>query len=335
MSPQPEIPVVERTSAAPPFNRTDADILLRSTDQVYFRLHKVLLTIASTVFQSMFSLSERANGSSPGDEIIDGLRVVDVEERAEYLDILLRFCYPPAVTETPVLSSLDTIQTVLRLAQKYNMHGVLSLLRTQLVAPKILDEESMRVFAFACHHRMKDEMRIAARYTLRHTPAEPSDDGLRLITGSAYHDLVAYRQTCQAAIAAILSGPNFPWMGQLNPAWKPKLSRFFRVASSCSCSKMDCEVQMRGERTQPAAWWGDVMQAAREILRDQPYGDAVRVPASVIMPSDTRSTIRQCRSCDGKRLGWIDEMFRAMAAQVDEATELVRLSVCLVPPVRY
>jgi len=69
-------------------NSPTADIILRSGGPkvVEFRAHRVILSIASPVFETMFSLPQ------PGAE--KSLPVCDLSEDANTLEVLLRLIYP-------------------------------------------------------------------------------------------------------------------------------------------------------------------------------------------------------------------------------------------------
>lgn len=69
-------------------NSPTADIILRSggAKVVEFRAHRAILSIASPVFETMFSLPQ------PGAE--KPLPVCDLSEDANTLEALLRFIYP-------------------------------------------------------------------------------------------------------------------------------------------------------------------------------------------------------------------------------------------------
>lgn len=46
------------TIASPPFDDPEADIILRSSDNVDFHVYKFLLSLVSPVFKSMFALPQ-------------------------------------------------------------------------------------------------------------------------------------------------------------------------------------------------------------------------------------------------------------------------------------
>ncbi|KZP24479.1 hypothetical protein FIBSPDRAFT_857171, partial [Athelia psychrophila] len=98
----PDTPPV--TDAAAPFDDPKADVILRSADNVDFRCYKVLLALASTFFDGMFTLPQpNSNGSgTAGDAMKDGLHVVPVAESAAALAPTLRLCHPSSIRNPPV-----------------------------------------------------------------------------------------------------------------------------------------------------------------------------------------------------------------------------------------
>ena len=108
--------------AAPPFNKRIADIILRSSDHVDFRVRQSILAEASPVFESMFSLPQlpenRKRKERDEAEYRDGIQVVSVAEGSRVLDALLRFCYP---VDDPLLPTLKVTCEVLEAARKYDM----------------------------------------------------------------------------------------------------------------------------------------------------------------------------------------------------------------------
>jgi hypothetical protein len=72
-----------------PYNVPDANFIIRSSDNVNFRVHKSVLALASPVFEVLVSLPQ------PSDcEIIDGLPVVRLSESSELLNSLISMLYP-------------------------------------------------------------------------------------------------------------------------------------------------------------------------------------------------------------------------------------------------
>ena len=67
-----------------PFNKPTADVILRSSDDVDFRVHKVILAEASPVFEGMFSIPQppaETPPMAPSDTPpVNGLAVVPFAE---------------------------------------------------------------------------------------------------------------------------------------------------------------------------------------------------------------------------------------------------------------
>ena len=93
--------------AAPPFDSRDADVVLRSSDNVDFRVHKSILKLASPVLAALISLTPLPPSAPRRHR---RRRVVPLAEPGESLDLFLRFIYP--VPEPPL--SLDEVATLLR-----------------------------------------------------------------------------------------------------------------------------------------------------------------------------------------------------------------------------
>ena len=88
--PQAQIyPVASATSPFEPFDVPDAKLIIRSSDNIDFRVHKSLLVMASPFFKDLLSLRQPSDG-----EIVDGLPVVQLPEGSELLNSLFSILYP-------------------------------------------------------------------------------------------------------------------------------------------------------------------------------------------------------------------------------------------------
>lgn len=76
----------------PPFERRDADLIIRSCDQVDFDFHETILGIASVAFEDMFTAPGRGQTES----------VVNLTEGSKTLHRLLTAIYPvgPSIPKT-------------------------------------------------------------------------------------------------------------------------------------------------------------------------------------------------------------------------------------------
>lgn len=191
--------------AAAPFNRANADVILRTSDNVDFRFYKLLLSLASPFFANMFALPQPDPLDKAADQTKCGLPVIPVAEKSLVLRKLLSLCSPVYDSALPVLESLDIVMSVLDAADKYDMKCVGKFIVKMITAPKFLEQEPMRVFAIACRYRAEMEANIAARYMLRFAIWEPAYVAeLDFISGSDYQRLVKYHASCGQAMSHLV-----------------------------------------------------------------------------------------------------------------------------------
>ncbi|KAI0269677.1 hypothetical protein BGY98DRAFT_1068191, partial [Russula aff. rugulosa BPL654] len=88
---QEDPPVQINSTTSPPdtFDVPDANLIIRSSDLVNFRVHKPVLAMASPVFTDLFSLPQPSD-----DESVDGLPVVQLSEDSDLLKTLVSMLYP-------------------------------------------------------------------------------------------------------------------------------------------------------------------------------------------------------------------------------------------------
>ena len=71
------------------FSTCDANLIIRSSDFVDFRVHKSVLAMVSPLIQRPLSLPQPSNNKS-----VDGLPVVQLSESSELLNSLVSLLYP-------------------------------------------------------------------------------------------------------------------------------------------------------------------------------------------------------------------------------------------------
>jgi hypothetical protein len=72
-----------------PFVVPNADLIIRSSDLVDFRVHKPVLAMASPIFEDLLSLPQPSDS-----ETIGGLSMVQLSEGSELLNSLISMLYP-------------------------------------------------------------------------------------------------------------------------------------------------------------------------------------------------------------------------------------------------
>lgn len=200
----------DKTAVQRAFNSPTADVLLRSADGVDFRVHKLFLSEASSVFGDMFA-SPHTGPPSPdnasslpageSDEVVDGLPVITLSESGSTLEALLGFLYPGKGGE---IKALAIASAVVGATHKYSMPGVRKQLERVVLHPCILDKEPMRVYALACRYDMPEVAKAAAKATLSHPFPEPSIPEFDDLPATALCNLLNYRQKCAALIEPLL-----------------------------------------------------------------------------------------------------------------------------------
>jgi len=136
------------------FNDPCADVLLKSSDNVFFRVHKVFLTVGSTHFKKLFLRQP------PNSDDTTGGTPIPWEEPAATVTGLLYRLYPI------VKPDIDDIDELIRLAiaaDKWSMESVLADVQTLLLKACFLDLRPLAVYGVACRLSLHETKRCAAR----------------------------------------------------------------------------------------------------------------------------------------------------------------------------
>ncbi|KAF9061736.1 hypothetical protein BDP27DRAFT_324057 [Rhodocollybia butyracea] len=121
------------------FNASDADVVIRSCDNVEFRLHKRNL--------------EFTTGAFPPAETPTNNEIVQLSEPSETLEILFQFVYP---RRFPSLDSmeLESLMLVAEAAEKYEVVMAISICEFNL--RKFHDTHPKRIVEFAAKHNYRE-----------------------------------------------------------------------------------------------------------------------------------------------------------------------------------
>ena len=174
-------------------NTLDANVILRSSDQVEFRVHKSVLAMSSPFFEDLLSLPQPPDG-----ELVDGLPVVQLSEGAGLLGLLVSLLYPISPTQP---SSYEDVFALLAVCQKYVMTSIQSHVRSEVkngMFPAPPEAESFSAYAMASRMGLIPEMENTARLTLGYPMTfESLGEDLWSFEGWALCDLVRYRKRCR------------------------------------------------------------------------------------------------------------------------------------------
>ncbi|KAI6043613.1 hypothetical protein EDC04DRAFT_2499551, partial [Pisolithus marmoratus] len=175
-----------------PFNNVDADVILRTSDNIDFRMFKCILSLTSPVFKDLLSpegliLKFHADPLS--------VSTIAVSETSTTIDTLLRLVYPGAMHQNPPFSSFDDAKLLLAAVSKYNMIPAVADRAKDLVTNQFLTEHTVSLYAVACELGWPDLARKAAWETLKiRDLGQPGRGGyvkeLETLPAAAYYRLL-------------------------------------------------------------------------------------------------------------------------------------------------
>ncbi|KAG1812915.1 uncharacterized protein BJ212DRAFT_1433626 [Suillus subaureus] len=284
----------------------------------------LFLSLASPLFETLFSLPQASDGASDQEEK-DGLAVIAVSEDSKTLDSFLRFCYPSTLAEDPSLDNLTEALSVLTAARKYSLDLIERKVCQALANPKVLETEPLRCFAIARNARLKHETITAARYNLRQPLIPTLFAEIDLITATDLLALLTYHKKCAIAVQALMK--DFKWMtdhyGSLNGCgWL--FGRIDNPRYNNYCCGEGTDNRFFPWDNAPLAWWTTYMQEIYELLRDSPSGDTVRAAADRTIQK-VRSA--SCAACSGRVKEAMTEFSNLLALKIEEAVTPIELEM--------
>ena len=303
--------------AAAPFDSKDADVVLRSSDNVDFRVHKSILKLASPVLAALISLTPLPPSAPRRHR---RRRVVPLAEPGESLDLFLRFIYP--VPEPPL--SLDEVATLLELAHKYDSPSVTSRMRPHLLRPDDLHADPLQVYALASYAGMDDVARTAALFTLPHPLPHPAQLAeTRLLPGPALVRVLEYRRRCVEAATRVARIADDGAV----PSWVQLRWRRFCFLSECSsreCAKLPRRT-LRWDRTlygcvDVPEYWVAYMDAVADALEKSLDPGVARSRALVRGAAEAGVG---CARCAGRVGADLEEFAEIVEAVIEEAISSV------------
>jgi hypothetical protein len=138
----------------PPFSSRDCDIVLRSSDDTYFRVHSLVLRPTCTFFYQLLSLPQDKSASTDD--------VISLDEDSVVVERLLRMVHG---LEVPRWVSYEELESVLFAADKYGATGPITAIRSAITAPHFL-EQPLRLYGIAARFDWLEELQLASKLTL-------------------------------------------------------------------------------------------------------------------------------------------------------------------------
>ncbi|KAI0039554.1 hypothetical protein FA95DRAFT_1567115 [Auriscalpium vulgare] len=201
------------TKFGPPFDDEDADMLVRSSDEVQFCVFKLLMVKASPVFRSLLSSS---NVPPPADghgivipagislESSNGLPVVCLPETSQVLATFLSIIMCSALPSHPSIpESLEDIIPILAVAERYQAPRVATYIRSLRPGEA---QNPFLAFSLAWRYRLKDEAVAAVRSitSLEVFTIESVGEDLQFLSGPCLYELLRCRETAVEIMDASL-----------------------------------------------------------------------------------------------------------------------------------
>ena len=297
------------TAYGPPFDDTDADIILRSSDQVDFLVYKTILSKASPVFKTMFSLPQPTNTAKT---LQESRPIIDLAENSKVLAALLSSIYPHSLPLKEPFS-LDDVIIVLDTARKYDM-ATASRRLLDWSGSKVLQDNPLEAFCAAYARELGETAQIAARASLKlRLNLDYLGEKLQYTNGPALHKLWKYHRACSDAAIKRISSRDFTWItpAQATCSWA--------TPTKCRCDK---QTFMLGP-TRTVCWanssWSGYIDRALVALQGHPCIEAV-TNQGIIEPSYQASMCDECR----RRICGLSEFGRMMGEEVERVVSSVR-----------
>jgi len=172
-----------------------ADVILRASGGKEFHAHKVILSLASPVFRDMFSVPQPPSADS------SQLPIVDVNDPPEAFEMFLRTIYP---TRNPLITDVETLVTILRLADKYDARDTIDIHRDYL-PPTPNNSPPIELYAILCAcGRDKEAGAAARRVPLASLDSLDSNPLLQLMTATQYQRLASLMAARDKRMRAIV-----------------------------------------------------------------------------------------------------------------------------------
>lgn len=261
-----------------------------------------------------------------------------MSEDQETLSYLLGLCLPISIAPQPHFSSLDTLIKVAEAAIKFEMTGVQAHIRSELVSPRFIEAQPLRVFAISYRYAWDTESRKAARYTLRHPLNGSFVNELSYISAATFFKLQEYHKICgEVASSRILLQPalaekddNWAWVACKRcpgPLSKPSsvvsavsagpVPNFSNtppsspIALAARFTFMALGLQSPSTQPETRGWWVEWLQELAKELQARPWGEAVRKWDPMNKAIEKASACSFCGPRAKKDLEWFAQILSA------------------------
>ena len=274
-------------------NDQNCDIILRSSDQVEFRVFRWPLQHLYPVFSDMFHLPDPTSTfPKPSPPIIQ------MEETAPVVEALLRLSYPidpPIVKDMRIMVLIMEAIVKLQAERRCRWWIRKTVDHFVTVNPWAMYAVLLALGRRSCNYNLEEEVRIAARGTVGRPIVRPWDEA-RFITAADYDRLLVYHSECRNTFLGAQeeiwrkAGTRWPWFnGHCSSASGRTITvggcyvavtQWFLDFRS-RAKKTFCK-ELRGEAIEDASLWHDLLDRDREGRKLCPScakSSALQIPA--------------------------------------------------------
>ncbi|VDC04797.1 unnamed protein product [Peniophora sp. CBMAI 1063] len=285
-----------------PFDRSDADVILRSSDKIDFRAHKLILSIASPFFEQMFSLP--VPSQKHDSDFINGVPCISMSESASVIELVLRFMYPipsPKVT-------LKDIGSLLEFSRKYDVH--IYDFQVDCGLKESIASDPVGVYALSVAYDIPEIRNLAAVAACRLSSDMLDSPLLHYLSIQQYRQLVSYRIKAGNAMYDLLQGQSF--YVETSGSFR---SGYHQSCAECSCSDGDWVLH---------TIYSGYVKAVREDIRKGAGTEVILAHVHVFMPHDSMGCLRKSYSYRGPTCSGISKTaFQYFADALHKAAEEV------------
>ncbi|KAI0255965.1 hypothetical protein BJV78DRAFT_585561 [Lactifluus subvellereus] len=325
------------TVFGPPFDDADADIILRSSDQVDFRVYKVILSKASLFFKDMFSLPRHGGTATTP----NSCTIVYLPESSKTLAALLTTIYPLAPgLETDEERSLSDHLAAIEAAKKYDMAPASFHLLQDFENSACVKDSPVEAFCVAYTLELREAAQMAAKASLKHRLSlDDIGNELQHTNGPALFQLWQFHRACSsAAVTAIPDTNHFPWItrdANRQNSWWELAEPYSR--RSCKCNRHTFQLgdldnsfdfDSGGVGTRPKIWvahasWNNYIERARNALKTHPCSEAI---THYVMLKPSYKEKPMCNECQ-RRICGLSEFSRYLGEEVEKRVSEVALTL--------
>ena len=303
-------------SFGPPFDDADADVILRSSDQVDFHVYKVMLSKASPFFKDMFSLPQPVGAENKQ----NSRTVIDLTESSKTVAALLTAIYPHTLgSKTNKGRSLGDHLAAIKAAKKYDMAPASSHLLHNFEGLGCVKHSPVEAFCVAYTFELNEAAQIAAKASLKHRlNLDDLGNELQHTNGPALFKLWQFHRACSAAAITAISSNDLTWVSQkVHSSWWELAEP--DCGMHCKCKKHTFSLGNRPRTWEAHASWRNYMDRARDALREKPCREAV-TDHNILKPSYREPMCEVCH----QRICGLSEFSRYLGEEVEKLVSKVR-----------